>query len=63
MIVKEIYDKDDIVKIITSYASTNGTVTDVKVHCFNTYVGYGPNEHEEPSVEITVTKKLGTMDR
>lgn len=63
VIVKEFYDKNDIIKIITEHASKSGTVTDVKVNCFNTCVGHGPNEREEPSVEIVVTKKPGSMER
>lgn len=63
MLIKEIYNKNDIVKIITEHASKSGTVTDVDVNLFETYVGHGPMERKELDIEVVVTKKPGSMER
>lgn len=54
MITKIILDKEDIKKILADYFKVD--YSDVYIKLFMTCVGYGPDEHEKPDVEITINK-------
>lgn len=64
MIVKEIYDDQDIINIISEYASRNGDkITDIRLYHDVEYQGYGPTEHAVPVIKAEVVKQSGTTTR
>lgn len=64
MIIKEIYNDDDIINIVSEYASRNGDkITNVRLYHDMECRGYGPTEHMEPVVKLEITKESGTTVR